>query len=512
MLPYLYPLIIRGGALIKPDNQYSPVRLDGSSSGTGGVLGVNQAYALTLGTGLNQIQWTGSGGFAGYLPNWQFGQIPSVVVIDSATTLLEWGVTPHFLSANDELRFGHYTATSPVVLINPIELGTGTRTIRVARGQHDGADAELGGILSAPNGSILRVIGDGRLDVTAYINQLRISHLLVAGAEFRLGKSMLSNQYDPYLAASDIIINITHGGTFTLDTMFSPLVNIVHGQTRYSLNAGNLHHRSKIGGESYESGYVALAGGANTIDLYKNQGLMPNMRYTLLGFKHDHVSATLNLTSNKIFDIVNADDSVRLQQNAFSGTSDLADYEIGETGKKIIPWATVNDASSSLTTFATSTTTSEGETYIHGSTAYSHAFYSNWTANDNLNLPAGVVTINGNKTINSLRLPTGSSLNLSSHSLTIGSGGLLSAGTGDTMILGINITKITTGNISRPLYIHVYNNRLILNPPITGGMDVVKTGPGELRSYGNHQIGSLYINQGMVDLSNGTLTLGAPTS
>jgi len=82
MLPYLYPLIIRGGALIKPDNQFSNVRLDSDSSGARGVLGVNQGYGASLGTGFGQIQWTNSGGFAGYLPNWSPTQlVMSLVVI-----------------------------------------------------------------------------------------------------------------------------------------------------------------------------------------------------------------------------------------------------------------------------------------------------------------------------------------------------------------------------------------------------------------------------------------------
>jgi len=57
---------------------------------------------------------------------------------------------------------------------------------------------------------------------------------------------------------------------------------------------------------------------------------------------------------------------------------------------------------------------------------------------------------------------------------------------------------------------HIYSDSLQLNgnASLFRWNDVVKTGPGELRSFGNHQIGSLYINQGMVDLRNGTLTLG----
>jgi len=491
-LSYLYPFIIRGGALLKPDNQASPVRLDAGSSGTGGVLGVTQVYQGELGTGLNQIQWTGSGGFAGY-GTYVWAGIGPIVSIEGGAEL-EWGVTPHFVAADQELRFGHYTATDTVWFNNPIELGPGTKTIRVARGQHDGPDVEFWQPLSSPNGAILEVVGDGRLDVRAYIDKLRISHLRIKGAEFRLG-------WSAYLAASDIIVEATHGGTITLDGRWSELDNLIHIMTRYSLNAGNLRFISKVTPQSYESANtIDLLGGHNSIELHKDLSYpealqSTDMHYTIDKLSHSHVSATFNAISSRTFATTTGLDKVRLQ------VDNAATYEFGTGNNKVIPWFTVNDASSSLTSFATTTTNNAGETYVHGYTNYSSgASLNNWLPNNNIHHTGGFINVFGNRTINSLRM-TGSVLNLNSSTLTIGSGGLLSTGTGNTTIRGNSFaSRITTAN-NRPLYIHVYNNRLIFDgASIFGGMDLVKTGPGELffsiENPRTHILGNLYVNEG----------------
>jgi len=486
---YLYPLIIRGGALLKPDEQASPVRLDAGPSGTGGVLGVNVAYASELGTGLNQIQWTGSGGFAGY-GNYVYGWGDIVQINGGAE--LEWGVTPYFLAANDELRFGHYTATNAILWGTPLKLGDGTKTIRVARGQHDGPDVDFREPISSPNGAILEVVGDGRMDIQAYIDKLRISHLRVKGAEFRLGGNA-------YLAASDIIMEATHSGTITLDGTLSTQESLIHVLTRYAFNAGNLLYIGKLGPHSYESANeIKLLGGHNSIELSKSlmwpeSSQSPDMRYTIHTLSHDHVSATLNAISNRTFATTTGIPNVRLQ------VDNAAIYEFGTADKKVIPWMTVNGTDFAKTTLA------NGETYIQPQVIYHDATaLGNWTANNNIYLPSGTVTLDADKTINALKISDGT-LQLSNRTLTIGSGGLLSTGTGNTKITGIYsyLSEITTGNINRPLYIHVYNNRLTFQSiSIIEGVDLVKTGPGELElKSGTHQFPNLYINEGLVSFN-----------
>jgi len=155
--------------------------------------------------------------------------------------------------------------------------------------------------------------------------------------------------------------------------------------------------------------------------------------------------------------------------------------------------------------------------YTDGEILYSTAYYhtgsqDTWNAPDhpyNININGSQGTLTADRTINSLRI-AGGTLNLGSKLLTLNSGGLLTVRNKQ----GASNWVITNGRIgtvsNRPLYIHIYSDSLQLNgnASLVGWMDVVKTGPGELHSFGNHQIRSLYINQGMVDLRNGTLTLG----
>jgi len=410
-------------------------------------------------------------------------------------------VTPYFLGADHELRLGHYTATSPIGLANSIDLGTGIKTIRVERGLHDGPDAELIGKLSSPNKAILRVVGNGRLDVSAYTDQLRISHLQIAGAEFRLTQSKISNQYQPYLAASDIIVEITNGGKITLDTQLLANPNIIHIQTRYSFNAGNLLHISKIGGESYEgANEFNLLGGSNGIHLEKSDAFgNPDMLYSIKTLNHTHPSATLNVSSNKTFSSINSVNSVRL------AIDNAAVYEFGAgnsgapNSQKVIPWMTVNG-----TDFA-KTTNAGGETYIQTALYASGDFQNNWISSNNVSVTSNV-TLNSDKTINSLRITDGSTLNLGDRKLTINSGGLLSTGTGTTTITGSSGSTITTTD-NRPLYVHVYNDQLRFAnyTGISGYIDLVKTGPGTLNFDSNistsYNLGSMYINEGKVILS-----------
>jgi len=500
----LWPAVIREGALLLArygdgggTSPWQPVQLDG------GILGLNGGTSRSLGTGRGQIRWTNSGGFAAY-----DNTLWTLVVIgedSSNPDLLEWGVTPHFLANGQELRFGHYTATGTILWRNDIELGLATRTIRVERGRDlNRADVEVWGNISSPNKAILEVVGDGRLDFVKPINSLRISHLRIKGAEVRLSR-------ETYLAAADIITEISHGGMLTLDTMGSNLPEIIHSQVRINLNAGNLQHRSNMIGESYESSNLfTLLGGANSIHLHKFDELesfVPDMRYTIMSFIQGHRSATFNATNNnKTFATTDAVNNVRLQ------VDNGASLEIGGlAAHKVIPWMTVGG-----TDFA-KTATSDGNTYIVAVNNYSGSYN---TLDSNVRQSANTtVTLNSDKTINSLKL-SGGTLALGTKQLTLNSGGLLSLG--DRTITGTqsgNVTgRIRTPN-GRPLYLHVYGEnggaggRLTFSGDvmIRGWVDVVKTGPGQLilNSSLTHEIGSLYINQGMVSLGNDTsLRLG----
>ena len=129
----------------------------------GGVLGFSNdasgsanVFTRGLGTGVNNVQWTGNGGFAAY------GSTDVTVNIGGNATpsTLVWGASG-FVPDSSELMLSSTDATASVKILNPINLGGVGRTVYVADGL-GAIDAELAGGMSG-NGGSLKKTGQGTL-------------------------------------------------------------------------------------------------------------------------------------------------------------------------------------------------------------------------------------------------------------------------------------------------------------------------------------------------------------
>ena len=138
---------------------FSPTPVKGSSNLTlkGGVLGISSSFTRGLGTGINQVQFTGSGGFAAYVSD------STVTFGASASTPLIWGAGS-FVPDSSELLLSSSDATNKITIANPINLGGFARVVDVADGAA-AVDATLSGGLSG-NGGSLRKTGQGTLQLT----------------------------------------------------------------------------------------------------------------------------------------------------------------------------------------------------------------------------------------------------------------------------------------------------------------------------------------------------------
>jgi len=127
----------------------------------GGVLETSGTLARALGAASGQVNWSdgvdgGSGGFAAH------GGALDVTLSGGAA--LVWG-SGGFVPDGAALVLGSATADDRVTLSNPIDLGSGTREIRVADNAGSGSDvARLSGAISGAGG--IEKTGPGTLQLT----------------------------------------------------------------------------------------------------------------------------------------------------------------------------------------------------------------------------------------------------------------------------------------------------------------------------------------------------------
>lgn len=130
----------------------------------------NGGFYRSLGTGIDQVQWTGNGGFA----NNTTGTI--AVNLGAASAGVTWG-SGGFVPTGNVLQFGQATGNSltsggAIDFQNPINLGTAARTVDVSNGLNgssatSGVDAILSGALTGGVGGGLTKTGLGVLKLTA---------------------------------------------------------------------------------------------------------------------------------------------------------------------------------------------------------------------------------------------------------------------------------------------------------------------------------------------------------
>ncbi len=135
---------------------------------TGGILGLGAGDLVnrTLGSGVDQLRWTGEGGFAA------FGADRAVRFTPDPNTSINWNTTD-FIRAGQALILGHDSADATLVWQQRISLAGSTRLIQV----EDGAamiDAKMSAIVaggsSGGTNNIFNKIGAGTLAFTAQHN------------------------------------------------------------------------------------------------------------------------------------------------------------------------------------------------------------------------------------------------------------------------------------------------------------------------------------------------------
>jgi len=480
--------------------RYTPTQ-NGQIELNGGVLGLNADFTRSIGTGAGTIRWTGSGGFAAYGGD-------RIVSLNNGAALNwgNWGGTTRFVDTGQELRFGHYTADGTVGWGNAINVGFSAR-IHVERGRNpDIADVTFVGALSSPavtgDGGTgeLTIKGNGRMDLRSPSTSLEVGVINVYGAELRLNLSGRigagNNRHHT--------VNLAYGGTLTLDNVgrHNSTTNGQYIPNR--LPASTLHTSSIVlnggtfrfwGGRTLNSRQdlysLWLYGGANTIDLQHNApsswvGSFTEVKSTSLSRINPSL-ATLNYTSH-------TEDFTKVRLSFANWNESHALNEYG--GTKITPWGTVN-GKDFMTPLA-----ANGATELRPVTNYEIG--TSWSGR-NVH-----VTSNSSRTNwvipNSLKLGN-AEINMNGYELRIQSGGLLTY-TGTPSFLNATLSS----KEYTPHYAHIYSTSLTLkgtsrfygNGPYS---QLVKTGPGTLilDSSGTHDPTDLYIQQGTVDLRQGSI-------
>ena len=179
-------------------------------------------------------------------------------------------------------------------------------------------------------------------------------------------------------------------------------------------------------------------------------------------------------------------------------------------GNNLLPWASTSNAeflnintSNVLTVVASTQAATDLSSWA---TTYSSGTDNVRVGNNTAFTPTNSIA---NTTVNSLGLYTNAATTLtiaSGNTLTIASGGLAYASTVAGIITGGSITTAS----NNPLYISVGGGGLQIASPITGNIDVVKSGNATLvfnASSANTYTGTTYVNGGTINLNTGQLTI-----
>jgi autotransporter-associated beta strand protein len=161
---------ITGGALQVAAEGASALGLPTTSNLVinGGVLQTSGTFARALGTNPNEVQFTGNGGFS--------ASTSKLAVNLGGGTTWNLGAAPTNFST---LILSSMTALADVEILNPINLGTGARTIQVDDNTSTGMDfATVSGVISGGAGGTLTKSGAGVLylgNANTYVGNTTIS-------------------------------------------------------------------------------------------------------------------------------------------------------------------------------------------------------------------------------------------------------------------------------------------------------------------------------------------------
>ena len=477
---------ISGGAL-RVDNTN---RINGTNLVlNGGVLESGfGTFNRNLGTGADQVQWTGDGGFAAAGAN-------RAVQLNAGTGSVTWGTTGSFIGASNALILGSTSSGFTVTFDNALNLGaSGTRTIRTVAGTASLATTPTAGFTAATaiisGAANLEVTGNGRLDLAA--NNTQTGSVTVTGAQLRI------NGASGDLAQSSGF-TVRQGGNLVLDNSGSNNADRI-GAVGIDLQGGTFTYNGNTAASSTETvGALTLGSGANTLDIVNNFAT---------GFAQLTV-ASLTRSAGSTIDFTNS-----TATNGTFGTGNTPRLIFGTTlptlDDGILAHSTVNGAN-----FATLS----GSNLI-AQTTYDTGAQTGWTATTDNAAPAADVTaanaLSAARTINSLKLGSGIDVDQAGFTLTLQSGGLLTTGATAATITG---GSLTTGN-SNELIVHAYNTGgTTISSTLTGSGGLTKSGTGTLTLSGtaaNTLTGLTTVNAGTLVLDKsdnitaiaGNLTIG----
>ncbi|MGV3650246.1 MAG: autotransporter-associated beta strand repeat-containing protein, partial [Devosia sp.] len=216
----------------------------------GGVLQTYGTFNRRLGALPQNLQWTGSGGFAA-----NGGDL--TVNLNNGETLT-WGSTTGFISGNSSLLFGSDSADSDVHFKNAINLNNGVRTI-IANGGPEGENiAYLDGVIS--NGGLY--LGDGATEGTIVLtntNDYALGTTVAQGTTLRLeGTGSMANSSEVAIAGALDISGATNGASLIT---LSGDGDVVLGDKTLTLTNASTTFSGDIQGE----GNLALTGGTQTL-------------------------------------------------------------------------------------------------------------------------------------------------------------------------------------------------------------------------------------------------------
>jgi|GEM_PF-1061669 len=479
-------ILIRGGALRGKRSDESSLTLAGGVY----LLEDGETYEFNLyGSGSERVNWLEgeSGGFG----TAEEGGTAHLVFGSQGTTLT-WG-EGGFVSLGSELLFGSEWSSGSLYWHNALDLGDsldygGPRTIRLSRN----VEAEetftlyLPKTLTAASGQVLRLIGGGTVVVTAD-NYDFYGDLDIAGVDLVLrdGGSFFEAGH----------FTVRDGGSLTLSSYGAPPIN----NAAITLSSGTLNIES----DWLSLGDLTLSGGANHII---RQPISPWVQPLPIQ------SLTRVAPRSTLLVSLLANDSVG--NSILQFTEDTANAITAAAIGGITPWIVTTTGADDSTRRADWAVIDDSKLRRARDNDYYTGSESTWSAEANVNVGASAwgtppTMLSSNRTINSLRLAAGASIDLNGKTLTIASGGLLIDYSRQTaLILGGPSSSALTTAAGRPLYVHTHGDGFI-SARITGGMDLVKAGSATLTLYSHapnghdNALGSLYIHEGRFELNNG---------
>jgi len=444
------------------------------------VYALDADFTRSLGAGPGQVRWTGSGGFAAY------GEDRTVMLNNSTDTVL-WGyANPHFVAPDYSLVFGSRDSDATVVWNTKLS-GVDAYLAVIQGADPDRAAVRFTQQITTQN---FELYGGGRADFSVDSALLRESQpgvalyqIFIKGAELRLNE-----QGSLGMVENIDILN----GTLTLDNTVAyrsgriPFGHPLH-RNRYGVIKGDgltlrLLGRKDSGSTVDKIGYIDIITG--TIDVVNNR----SDNYTELSIGQFY-NGQFGTSYPAFVHFVNSDDTNGTYSD--SGNTPRVRFENPKALiHGIYPWAIVNELD-----FA-----ALRNNYIVPYIDYDTGDPSAWTNVNGNASPVADGSISSSKSLNSLRLINGRSLNLADGiSLTMRT--LLSTGTGENFIHGGSLT------INNTLY--PYTNIYTYAPlTITGKFNynmLYKAGPRTLTLSGgtSNGGGSMFIMQeGMLVLNS----------